>query len=148
MTKLEPDVHDVAAALHTSVGLFIWRLRQVEVSSELSWPQMSALARLDRLGPTTSADLARAERISPQGIGLTLAALEGHGYIRRKQDPTDGRRVLMSLTAAGRAELRSRRDTRTDTLADALGQEFTVAELKRLMAAAPLIERLADAVNR
>lgn len=143
----DTDLHNVAGAIHTSVGLFIWRLRQVEAGSELSWPQMSALARLDLFGPTTSADLARAERISPQGIALTLTALANHGYVVRQADSSDGRRILLSVTSAGRAELSKRRDARNKTLVEALTQGFSLAELEYLLAVAPLVERLAHAVT-
>jgi DNA-binding MarR family transcriptional regulator len=143
----KPDIHEIASAVHISVGLFIFRLRQAETDGDLSWPQMAALARLDRIGSSTPGDLAKMERISPQGMGLTLAVLEERGLIQRKPDPNDGRRILMSVTKLGRSELHLRRNERTDRLAEALAEDFTAAELKRLEAAAPLIARLADAVD-
>ena len=70
------DVSDVAGALRVSLGLLVRRLRQVKAEGELTLPESSALARLDRGGPTTSGALARLEQISPQSMGATLAALE------------------------------------------------------------------------
>lgn len=37
------------------------------------------------------------------GMSLTLDRLEGAGWVRRSPDPSDGRRVIVSLTPAGRA---------------------------------------------
>src|ERR1700731_3107495 len=98
----DPDVDQVAAALRVSIGLLLRRLRRVQVEGELTLPESSALVRLDRGGPATPSALARLEQISPQSMGATLAALEARGLIERHTDPDDGRRSVMSVTAAGR----------------------------------------------
>jgi DNA-binding MarR family transcriptional regulator len=141
-----PDVHDVATALLVSVGLLRRRLRQTVVEGELSLPETSALSRLDRDGPTTPSALARIEQISPQSMGATLGALEARGLVDRRPDPKDGRRVVLSVSEAGRAVLRDKRTARAERLAAALSSGFTPEELARLMAAAPLIERLAQSI--
>src|SRR5262252_3921535 len=142
----EPDVHDIAAALRVSVGMLLRRLRQVRPDDELSLPESSALARLDRVGPATPGALAKVEQISPQSMGATLAALEARGLIERRPDPADGRRVVLSVTDAGLELLRNKRGARTEQLAQALSAGFTAAELRQLAAAAPLLERLAQSI--
>jgi DNA-binding MarR family transcriptional regulator len=142
----EPDVHEVAAALRVSIGLLLRRLRQVRPQDELSLPESSALARLDRTGPATPGALAKQEQISPQSMGATLAALEGRGLIERHPDPADGRRVVLSVTAAGLEVLRSKRSARTEQLAQALSTGFTPTEIGQLRAAVPLLERLAQSI--
>jgi DNA-binding MarR family transcriptional regulator len=142
----DPDVNEVAAALRVSVGLFLRRLRQVQVQGELTLPETSALTRLDRGGPATPSALARLEQISPQSMGATLGALEARGLVERRPDPADGRRAVMSLTAAGAQVLRNKRNARTEQLAQALSAGFTRPELRQLMVAAPLIERLAQSL--
>ena len=143
----ELDVHDVAAALRVSIGLLRRRLRQVQPDgAELTWPETSALARLDRGGPATPGALAKLEQISPQSMGATLGALETRGLIERHPDPGDGRRAVMSLTDAGRQVLQDKRNARTQQLAQALSAGFTAAELRQLMAATPLLERLAQSI--
>jgi DNA-binding MarR family transcriptional regulator len=140
----ELDAHDVAAALRVSIGLLLRQMRQVRVAGELTVPETSALARLDRNGPATSSALARLEQISPQSMGATLSALEARGLIQRGPDARDGRRVVLSVTEAGRQMLRDKRGARTGQLAQALSAGFTSDELNQLMAAAPLLERLAQ----
>jgi DNA-binding MarR family transcriptional regulator len=142
MQTLDPE--DVAAALRVSIGLFVRRLRQAPVHGELTLPEISALSRLDRAGPATPGELARAEQISPQAMGVTLGGLEHQGLVERHPDPGDGRRVVMSPTEAGRRAVRNKRTARTEQLAKALSDGFTPAELHTLMAAAPLIERLGE----
>ncbi len=140
---MSPDPHDVAAALRFGIGLLVRRLRQVQDDIELTLPETSALSRLDRAGPTTSSALAKQEQISPQSMGATLGGLEERGLVGREPDPADGRRVVLSITAEGVAVLGARRAARTETLAGVLADGFTPDELQQLLAAAPLIERLA-----
>jgi DNA-binding MarR family transcriptional regulator len=140
----DPGAEQVAAALYVSIGLLRRQLRQMQAAGELTLPETAALSRLDRGGPTTSAALARLEQITPQSMGATLAGLEARGLVARAADPEDGRRVILSLTDAGAGVLRSRRNDKTEQLAQALAVEFTRSELEQLLAAAPLIERLAE----
>jgi DNA-binding MarR family transcriptional regulator len=140
------DVNEVAATLRVSIGLFLRRLRQAPAQDDLTMPEVSALVRLERGGPATSAALARLEQISPQGMGTTLAGLEARGFVQRHPDPEDGRRVLISVTDTGSKVLWNKRNARTEQLARILSAEFTRSEIKQLMAAAPLIERLAQRI--
>ena len=143
----DPLVDEVAGALHASVRLVVQRLRQTEaVEGDPTSPETSALARLDRTGPTTASELARLERISPQSMGATVGALEDRGLVERVPDPADGRRAILSLTASGRELLKRRRNSRSRLLSEALEAGFTRAELKQLQAALPLIERLAQSI--
>ena len=140
------DVHEVASALRVSIGLLLRRLRQAQADGELTLPESSALTRLDRGGPATSSALARLEQISPQSMGATLSALEARGLVERRPDPGDGRRVVISLSEAGLQALRNKRNARIEQLARALSSGFTRSELQQLMAAAPLLERLAQSI--
>jgi DNA-binding MarR family transcriptional regulator len=143
MTR-EVNVDQIAGSLRLSLGILIRRLRQVRSEDELTLPEISVLARLDRDGPTTVTALAKLEQISAQSMGATLGALEARGLVTRASDPGDGRRVVMSATAAGLANLQTGRNARLQALARALSTAFSPAELEALRAAAPLIERLAQ----
>jgi DNA-binding MarR family transcriptional regulator len=120
------------------------RLKQADLGSDLTLPERSALSRLDRGGPATSSDLARLEKISPQSMGVTVAALLERGLVARERDPEDGRRIMLSITEAGRGLLLARRGARTEQIARALADGFTQAELAQLKAITPLLDRLAE----
>jgi DNA-binding MarR family transcriptional regulator len=139
---VDQRTEDVARALLLCVGLLRRRLRQVPVADALTFPETAALGRLDRGGPAAAADLARQEEISPQSMGATLGELEARGLVKRQPDPDDGRRILLSISAAGRRELNRRRNVRVKQLSEGLA-DFTDSELEQLATAAPLIERLA-----
>ena len=128
--------------MRVNVGMLVRKLKQLQ--GELSIPESSALSRLDRGGPATSSDLARADSISPQSMGTTIAGLEQRGLVAREKDPEDGRRIVLSITETGRQVMRDRRDERTELIAQALNDALTRAELDQLKAAVPLLDRLAE----
>ena len=140
------NITEIAGALRESIGLLLRRLRRSGVEGELTLPESSALTRLHRGGPATSSALAMLEQISPQSMGTTLAALEARGLVERHPDPADGRRVVLSVTGAGRQVIQDKRNARTQQLARALSASFTPAELRQLRAAAPLLGRLAESI--
>src|ERR1700733_12289116 len=142
----EPDPLEVAAALYVSISLFLRQLRRSRVQGELTPPEISALERLDRAGSATPGRLAAAEQITPQAIGATLAELTRRGLGERGTHPAECRRVVVSLTEAGRHFVRNKRTARTEQLAKALADRFTPGELQTLRAAAPLIERLGQSL--
>jgi DNA-binding MarR family transcriptional regulator len=142
----ELDTDEVAAALQVSIGGFVRRVRQSPLEGDLTVPEMAALSRLDRVGAATSSELARAEQITPQGIGATLASLTRRGLVERRPDTEDGRRAFIVLTEDGRQAVRHKRSARTRQLGKALTERFTPEELQIFAAAAPLIERLGESI--
>jgi DNA-binding MarR family transcriptional regulator len=70
-----------------------------------------------------------------------LAALEGHGLIRRAPDPDDGPR-LVTLTEAGRTRIEGGRQVREEWPAHALQGRCTEEERATVLQAPALLERL------
>jgi DNA-binding MarR family transcriptional regulator len=146
----EENVSEVAGAretasrLRVAIGAFKRRIREASTEGELTAPQLTALSRLDRLGPMTTAGLARREQISPQAMGATIASLEKLGLVARSADDADGRLSILSLTPEGLAAIHSGRNAVVDRIVAVLDESFTGEETELLAAAAPLIERLAD----
>src|SRR6201992_3458946 len=132
----DPDVGDVAVALRETIGLLLRRMRQTS-PGDLTLPESAALSRLNRGGPTTSSALAKLEQISPQSMGATLAGLEARGLVARHPAPADGRRVVLSVTAAGQRVLQDKRNARTAQMAQVLSARFTPEEIGQLAAVAP-----------
>jgi DNA-binding MarR family transcriptional regulator len=137
-----PAPQEIAGDLRAVLGVLYRRIRQTRVAGDLTLSESSALGRLDHYGPTTSAQLAKLEQISPQSMGATLQALEAKELIQRAPDPADGRRVILSLTDAGRETVQSKRTARTEQLTRALAA-LSPQECARLAAALPVLEHLA-----
>ncbi len=96
--------------------------------------------------PRRITELAAEEGVSQPGITLLVNRLEERGWVERAADPSDGRAVLVSLTATGgealgalRAEYRAMLHEEMATLDDA--EVDTLASAVRILD--QLIERLA-----
>ncbi|CAL9629739.1 MarR family winged helix-turn-helix transcriptional regulator [Streptomyces sp. enrichment culture] len=139
-----PGVRETANRLRMAIGAFKRRIQEVTTVDELTNPQLTALSRLDRLGPMTISDLARREQITPQAMGATIASLEELGMVSRSPDATDRRRLTLYLTPDGEAAVHSGRNSVVDKVTAVLQDSFTEADIETLSAAAPLIERLAE----
>jgi DNA-binding MarR family transcriptional regulator len=129
--------------LTQAFGLLVRRMRVAAASHELSLTESAVMARLDKGGPATTAELARAEGMRPQSMGATLAALDERGLIERKPHPTDGRQVNIMLTAKGLAVRKSARDAKHTWLAQAIAQ-LDNDEQEALFAAGEVIKRLVE----
>jgi len=139
-TPLETAVTELSLA----VGLLLRRLRAETNPDELTWSQTVVLARLERSGPTTTADLARAEAVKPQSMGATLTELEREGLVERHRHPSDGRQVLFALTADGIEARRKRGAAKQKWLMGAMAK-LDPKERETLMEAVALIKRLGEA---
>jgi DNA-binding MarR family transcriptional regulator len=140
VSRPSTEVASAAGELRLVLGQLVRRLR-----AEYSFPvaQASVLSRLDREGAQTTSALAAAERVRPQSMAQTLAELETAGLIDRRPDPADGRRVLIELTPGGRERVLGARGHREDWLAAAIAAELDPQEQQTLLAAVPLLRRLA-----
>jgi DNA-binding MarR family transcriptional regulator len=136
---LEIDVIDFTHA----IGLLVRRVRAAAASHELSLTESAVMARLEKAGPATTADLARAEGIKPQSMGTTIASLEDLGLVERRPHPTDGRQVNIELTGKGAAVRKSARDAKRTWLAQAIAQ-LDEQERETLFAAGRIIKHLAE----
>jgi DNA-binding MarR family transcriptional regulator len=126
-----------------AIGLLVRRIRAASGSHELSWTESIVMARLAKDGPATTAELARAERMKPQSMGTTIAALEEMGIVQRKPHPTDGRQVNIALTAKGAAMRKCAKDAKQAWLAEAIAQ-LDEQERETLFKAGEIIMRLAE----
>ena len=132
------------AEFRLAVGQLMRRLRAEVNPGGLTMSQNATLARLEKAGWATTAELARAEAVKPQSMGAILASLEQEGLVQRRPHATDGRQVLFSLTAAGAEARRKRNAARNDWLLAAMAR-LDPAERETLIAAVALIKRLGEA---
>ena len=141
--KSRAALEEAVTELLSSTGQLLRRLRAESNPGELTWSQLAIMARLEKGGPQTPADLARAEAVKPQSMGVTLSAMEQEGLVQRRPHPSDGRQVLFALTPKG-MDLRHRHGV--------LKREWLLAAISKLdpqqrqilIAAAGLIRQLAD----
>jgi len=120
------------------------RLQAQRQPHGVSLTGIALLSRLHRGGTATPKALADAEHTQPQSLTRAFAALEEQGLVSRRDDPADGRQVLLDITEAGREVLRQHSATHISWLVDAMDAELTPAEREIVRIAAQLLDRLAD----
>lgn len=131
--------------LTLSIGLLVRKVRTAAPDDlhDLSWTQRAVMARLDRGGPSTVAELARAEAVKPQSMGTAVAALEVLGLIERTPHPTDGRQLNVRLSRKGAALRRQQQDAKRDWLTQAI-RKLDKTDQETLFAAGEIIRKLVE----
>jgi DNA-binding MarR family transcriptional regulator len=134
----------LASELRAVIGKLKRRLREQGNAGDLTPSQTSVLLRLEKDGPATASNLARAEGMRPQSMGSIITALEAAGLVIGAPDPQDGRQTVLSLTDACRQWVQEGRAARQDWLCRMLQSRLSVQEQDQLAAAVGLLRRLAD----
>lgn len=105
MTKPIPKtqlIEDVMRQLRRMVKALHAYSSEVEARFGLTGPQLWALWTIQQQGPAGLKDLAQAMHLHPSTVVGVVDRLESKRLLLRKPDPTDGRRVRIVITAAGR----------------------------------------------
>lgn len=132
----------LAGELRVALGVASRRVRARRGAADLPDPQFNVLVALIRDGPMSPGALAEREHVQPPSMTRTLNALTALGLVDRASHPSDGRQVVVSLSAAGAAEVRETRRRRDAWLAERL-DGFTEQERATLAEACVLLRRVA-----
>lgn len=119
----------------------ISRRIRFESTDEVAPHHFSVLARLEG-GPLTPRALADVEKVSAPSMTRTVGCLVDDGLVERHDDPQDGRRVLVELTAEGRETLARTRRRRDRWMSERVA-ELTREERQALEVAAEILGRIA-----
>lgn len=129
--------------LMQGVGLLVRRIRSEAHADEISLTESVVISRLEKDGPATTAELARAEGMKPQSMGTTIASLEELGLVKRKPHPTDGRQVLIELSPKGAQFRKKTGDAKRVWLSQAIAA-LNDEDRKTLLRAGEIIKQLAE----
>ena len=80
-------------------------LRNADLIRDLTWERLSTLSVVARREPVSISELSVAEDVTAPTISRTVAALQNQSLVRCVANRSDGRSVLVSSTAKGRATL-------------------------------------------
>ena len=106
-----------------------------------SLTEARVLYELGQVDETTAAALVQVLALDAGHLSRVLAGLERADLVTRRRSPDDGRRQLLSLTAAGRAAY-AELDRRSSEQATGLLERLPAAAQRRVLAAMGTIEEL------
>lgn len=136
--------YEVAASLRSTVTRLTRQLRKQNISSAFSNAELLTMGLLDQHGSMLPSALADLERISAQAISQIINRLVEAGVVDRTSDESDKRKVLITLTQAGKTHLDENRRIKEEWLIKAMDNLFSTEELALIEAFLPLLQRLAE----
>jgi len=136
--------YEVAASLRSTVTRLTRQLRKQNISSAFSNAELLTMGLLDQHGSMLPSALADLERISAQAISQIINRLVEAGVVDRTSDESDKRKVLITLTQAGKTHLDENRRIKEEWLVKAMDNLFSTEELALIEAFLPLLQRLAE----
>jgi DNA-binding MarR family transcriptional regulator len=133
-SRLAGDLGDAISRLNS-------RLRRDVVEAGVSLARARTLATLDRDGARRLTDLALAEQVAQPTMSDLIGRLVADGLVKRTGDGSDGRTVLVSITAPGRRCLGRLIERRSESLERALN-DLKAQDRVAIAAALPALARL------
>lgn len=118
--------------------------RQLSTQYSITAPQLVALSYIGEFAPLTLRSLAEGIHLSSSTLVGILDRLEAKGFVTRKRDTQDRRKVIIELTSAGRDFLKRAPSPLQDKLGAAMAR-LPEAEQAGLAAALDRVVELMEA---
>ena len=136
---------DVVAERLLPRASVVTRLLLRKGATGLSRADLGILSALES-GPQRVTELAHGQALAQPTVTQLVARLEERALVARGKHPDDGRVVLVTITAGGRAALAALRDEYRGVLREQLAGR-TDAEVLALAAATDLLQEVIDALH-
>lgn len=137
------DVEEIGVELRRAVTRLYSRFRSERVEGEVPDAALLVLLALDKQGGLSLTDLAGFAHVTLGSMTQTVRRVEQLALVTKDRDTTDRRRVLFTLTEAGRDAVAASRRHRRDWLNARLA-ELTPEQRRDVSRAAPLLLKMAD----
>lgn len=137
---------EIAALLHEQFSRLTRQLRTLELPQGMTPERLSALSAIEKRGPISVTALAENEMVRPATMSRMVTALVEEGLVKRSDDKTDGRGVLVSATPKGRRTFQRAQEQRLQHFAEVLEalNDEQLASMRGLTAALERLTLLLD----
>ena len=136
-SEVDARHNDVAVALYSLAASVVRRMPR-----DVSLTAAATLYALERHGPQRLTRLAGLEGVTQPSMTSLVTKLEHDGLAERRPDPSDGRGVLVALTAAGERYVHERRQAGAAVLVRLI-DDLPAAQAMALRDALPALRALA-----
>ena len=138
---------EIAALLHEQFARLTRQLRTLELPNGMTPERLSALSVIDKRGPISVTALADKEMVRPATMSRMVAALVEDGLVKRGEDKSDGRGVLVTTTAKGRRTFQRAQEQRLQHFAEVL-DSLSAEQLSAMRSLTTALERLTVLLDR
>jgi len=138
---------EIAALLNEQFARLSRQLRTLELPHGMTPERLSALSVIDKRGPISVTALAEKEMVRPATMSRMVTALVDEGLVKRADDKTDGRGVLVSTTAKGRRTFQRAQEQRLAHFAEVL-DSLSNEQLTAIRNLTGALERLTGLLDR
>ena len=145
--KHVPDQDDVASVLHASLSKVSRQLQHLDLPQGVTPERLRTLATIYAHGPLSVTALATMQKVRPATISRMITSLEDDGFVKRREDKTDKRGVLVSATAKGRQMYLRANRRYLKQLNEALTR-LDPEQLEMMRTLAELLEKLNSALDK
>jgi len=111
---------EIAALLHEQFARLTRQLRNLDLPQGMTPERLSALSVIDKRGPISVTALADKEMVRPATMSRMVSALVDEGLVKRSDDKSDGRGVLVTTTPKGRRAYQRAQEQRLQHFAEVL----------------------------
>ncbi|HUL82452.1 MAG TPA: MarR family transcriptional regulator [Gammaproteobacteria bacterium] len=132
---------EIATLLHDQFSRLTRQLRNMDLPQGMTPERLSALAVIDKRGPISVTALADKEMVRPATMSRMVSALVEEGLVKRSEDKSDGRGVLVTATSKGRRAYLRAQQQRLHHFTSALSS-LTPDQLSAMRSLAAALERL------
>ncbi|MDB5210173.1 MAG: MarR family transcriptional regulator [Sediminibacterium sp.] len=135
--------NEIAENLQVVISRLIKLLRSETKNDEmLSLTERSTLAQILQNGEILPSALALIEKVSNQSMSQTVNKLLRHGYIRKTVSGEDKRKVIVTVTTAGKKLIEKKRHEKEEWLAKSITDKTTQKEKQILIQATQVLTKL------
>ena len=138
---------EIAALLNEQFARLSRQLRTLDLPHGMTPERLSALSVIDKRGPISVTALAEKEMVRPATMSRMVTALVEEGLVKRADDKTDGRGVLVSTTAKGRRTFQRAQEQRLAHFAEVL-DSLSGEQLSAMRNLTAALERLTGLLDK
>lgn len=138
--------NEIAGRIHDRVSRLARQLRHLDLPNGMTPERLSALSAIIDNGPIAVTALAEREMVRPATMSRMVSALVSDGLARRLENKSDGRGVLVLVTAKGRKVHQRAQQLRLEQLGAAIGG-FTPDRLEALEEFVGVLTLLTDTLD-
>lgn len=133
----------LAAVLMDGLSRLSRQLKSIKLPEGMTRERLSTLATIGAHDTISVTALAALENVRPATMSRMVSSLAADGFIRRLDDKSDGRGVLLAVTAKGRKAYERATQKSIAQLAEAL-DELTPEQLDALQALTTALDALQE----